>query len=206
MIKELSGRRRLFFPRALVNAIVRWILGVHSPTGTIRIANTATPDAGRSVALDVDMDAVMSACDKRAERRGLSKPQREAVRDTMRAHLDGNSLVWGEGVAQVNTEWLDKYMEGDGTASDNKCEAPSQTTAIVSGWQATPSMSAEADGTFTGGDAGGDGVVLYVLTRVADHGASASLFFRPITVTSDGRIYNIGAESDAQAITVATAT
>lgn len=119
-----------------------------------------------------------------------------------------NNLVGGYGINMEKNERGASTIAVDPAklpTAANKCEAPPQTNSLTSGYD-WDSNQTPVGGTFTGGDAGGNGVVLYVLTRVADHGASASLFFRPVTVTSDGRIYSIGAESDAQAITVATAT
>ena len=105
MIRELK-ERRLFAPMRLINSIVRWVLGVHSPTGTVRVRNTACPSGGRSLALDVDMEAVFADVERRLDGRGLSAAQRARIRDVVRANIDGTSLVWTDAGAAVNEAWL----------------------------------------------------------------------------------------------------
>lgn len=59
MIREfLSSRRLLFFPKRWANSVTQWICGVHSPSGTLKIVNTANPSRGRSASFDVDIEAV----------------------------------------------------------------------------------------------------------------------------------------------------
>ena len=110
MIKELT-RKTLFAPRRLINEMVRWILGVHSSEGTIRVANTATPGEERSLDLNVDVDAMKGCSDEWAASRGLSDPQREETANVMRQHLDGVTLVWQNDLASVNADWLDARLE-----------------------------------------------------------------------------------------------
>lgn len=59
MIREFLSRRRLiFFPKSWANSVSQWICGVHSPSGTLKIVNTANPSKGKSASFDVDIDAV----------------------------------------------------------------------------------------------------------------------------------------------------
>lgn len=88
-------------------------------------------------------------------------------------------------------------------AASNKCEAPKTTDTLSSGYDSTP-KSDPVGGSFTGGAAGGVGVKIWVLTRAAYHGVETDLFFREITVTSDGRIYAIGEENNTHVVTVVT--
>ena len=197
MIRELTGRRRLFSPRRLINELVRWVLGVHSPNGTIKINNTASPGE-RSIALDIDMEAVLSAVDKRRENSGLSKAQRDEARDVMRAHLDGNSLGWGDNCACVNSEWLEKFIEKD--PEQEGPVTPASTSNMDSGFNGLTTSHAKIGGTFQAGPAGGAGKVIKLCCRGMDDGQDGTLFWRPFTITSDGRIYAIDAESDAMGV------
>lgn len=209
MIREIKGRRGLFWPRWLVNEIVRWILGVHSPNGTIKINNTANPGNERSIALDVDMDAVISEANRRNENRGLSKAQREDARDVVRACLDGNSLTWGDGAASVNSEWLEQFIRDEGMEQPG-AEQPASTQTMPSGGYRTSggtvgqqsNLASMALDTFTAGAPGGEGRKIMLCCRGADTGGvNGALYWREFTITSDGRIYAIDAESDSMGIT-----
>ena len=199
MIKELTGRRRLFPPRRLINELVRWVLGVHSPSGTIKVNNSANPGE-RSLALDIDMEAVLSSVDKHDEGKGLSKSQREDVRDVMRSHLDGNSLVWGDGCASVDPEWLEHMLEGRQQQTDSGAQEPESTTSLASGFDGLITSHAKKGGTFTAGAPGGAGVKVKLLCRGMDDGQNGTLFWREFTITSDGRVYAIAAEDDAMGV------
>ncbi len=108
MIRELKTGSRLFYPRRLLNSLVRWVLGVHSPEGTIKVQNTATPNE-KSIALDVDMAAIISKMNERNV--GMTDAQRQDSADIMRAHLDGTSLIWTNEVATINKDWLARQLE-----------------------------------------------------------------------------------------------
>ena len=57
MIRFLrNGHGRGLIPRDLINSIVEWVRGVHSPNGTLRIKNTLSPTESGSVAIDVDVE------------------------------------------------------------------------------------------------------------------------------------------------------
>lgn len=74
--------------------------------------------------------------------------------------------------------------------------APTSTTPMPSGFDTTTSHS-KVGGTFTAGPPGGAGIVVELCCRGMDDGIDGTIFWRPFTITSDGRIYAIAAESDA---------
>ena len=129
MIRELKSGSRLFSPRRLINSLVRWVLGVHSPEGTIRIQNTATPDE-KSIALDVDMAAIIAKMNERNV--GMTDAQRQDSADIMRAHLDGTSLVWTNEVATINKDWLTKQLETNDGSTEGAELVPLGTSASES--------------------------------------------------------------------------
>lgn len=192
MIRELTGRRRIFSPRRLINELVRWVLGVHSPSGTIKVRNTANPGE-RSIALDIDMEAVLSAVDKRRENMGLSKAQREETRDVMRSCLDGNSLVWGDGCASVNSDWLDQYIK-DETQGQLPAPDAGTPTALLSGAQPSGGGASANSGSFTALGSG-NGVTFLAVSRSYENGGVTQLFFRQVTVAADGRICSVSGEN-----------
>ena len=87
-------RRALFFPVKWANAVSRWLLGVHSPEGTIKISNTANPKQDKSVGLDVDVDAVLSKIAPLLQKKGFSEEQRRDIRNIIRDSLDGATVKW----------------------------------------------------------------------------------------------------------------
>ncbi len=142
MIKELA-RKTVFAPRRLINEMVRWILGVHSSEGTIRVANTATPGEERSLDLNVDVDAMKGYSDEWAASRGLSDAQREETANVMRQHLDGVTLVWQNELASVNSDWLDARLEGLKTDDDGVTLADAGASAPESYAETPTTGSAE---------------------------------------------------------------
>ena len=192
MIRELTGRRRLFSPRRLINELVKWVLGVHSPGGTIKVNNTANPGE-RSLALDIDMQAVLSAVDKHDEGKGLSKAQREESRDVVRSCLDGNSLVWGDNCACVNSEWLDKYLDESGQEATLPAPDAGTPTALLSGVQPSGGGAGDNTSTFTASGSG-NGVKCLQVTRSYSNGGVTYLFFREFTYAADGRVCAISGE------------
>ena len=197
MIKELT-RKTIFAPRRLINEMVRWILGVHSSEGTIRVANTATPGEERSLDVNVDMDAMKARSDEWAASRGLSDVQRVEAADVMRQHLDGVTLMWRNDLASVNADWLDARLQGLGTASGGGSDdgtATSSYTAVESGAETGTSTDLKTDA-WTAAD-GGKGATVNVLTRVFTNGMNRWVYYRPFTISADGRVTAIGAEDAA---------
>ena len=58
MISEFKKKKLLFFPIPWANEIVKWISGINSPSGTIKINNTLSPSDKTSMTIDVDIDVV----------------------------------------------------------------------------------------------------------------------------------------------------
>lgn len=195
-----SGRRILFFQRSWANAVTRWILGVHSPEGTIKINNTADPGKDRSVALDVDVAAVASRIGNIIREHGFSASQRSAVKEIIRDVLDGISLTWNSGgTFSVNREWIEsvvKTIMQDGA----QMEAPSGTSTLDSGYSGVVANPTVMSDTFTAGAAGGMGLKVKLCTRTEDYGEHGKLAFREFTITPDGRIYAVAGESDAMGV------
>ena len=192
MIRELTGRRRFYWPRKLINELARWVLGVHSPGGTIKVNNTANPGE-RSLALDIDMAAVLSAVDKHEESKGLSKAQRDESRDVVRSCLDGNSLVWGDNCASVSADWLDKYLEDEGIEVVLPAPDAGTPTALLSGVQPTSGGAGNNTSTFMASGSG-NGVKCLQVTRSYSNGGVTYLFFREFKYAADGRVCAISGE------------
>ena len=188
MIAELTGRRRLFSPRRLINEIVRWILGVCSPSGTIKIHNTAHPDGEQSISLDVDVDAVSGRVAERFGNMPFTADQRKEVCDVVRTHVDDTSVVWRDGGLAVNEEWAKKQTEANLAAPD-----AGTPTSLLSGAQPTGGGASRNSGSFTA-TGSGNGVKFLAVTRSYSNGGVSELFFRQMTVAADGRICAVSAE------------
>ena len=61
MIREFKSRRLVFPPMRWMNAVARWILGVHSSDGSVAIANTPNPGNNGSIDLRVNVDALAAS-------------------------------------------------------------------------------------------------------------------------------------------------
>lgn len=118
----------------------------------------------------------------------------------------GDNCAFVQGVINSFTKG-NLVMSGDGDLIEDtgvKAEdvigvtEPDGTSAITSGAKTQPSRLPLTGGGKTFGNAGGAGVVIYLACRAVDDGASGSIFFRPFTISSDGRIYSIGGESTSQ--------
>lgn len=49
----------LLFPTSWANSVANWISGLHSQSGTIKIANTLNPGESKSASLDVNIPALV---------------------------------------------------------------------------------------------------------------------------------------------------
>jgi len=195
MIRELTGRRRFYWPRKLINELARWVLGVHSPGGTIKVNNTANPGE-RSLALDIDMAAVLSAVDKHDESKGLSKAQRDESRDVVRSCLDGNSLTWGDNCASVNADWLEQFIK-----DDNPTVLPTPdagTPGSLTSGAGVGGASASTDSFTASGS--GNGVKFFAVTRSYTNMGVTQLFFREITLAADGRWVSVSGENGSVSV------
>lgn len=109
MIRTFNKKRILFFPVSWANSVARWILGVCSPSGTIRIKNDAEPGRERSVSLDVDVPRVIRAAQGELDGRYVS---RQDIKDLLASMCDGQSIIMRNGVMSVNAEWLNSHPHG----------------------------------------------------------------------------------------------
>ena len=75
---------------------------------------------------------------------------------------------------------------------DPGVKEPAGTTAMTSGG---PFSGGADNSVMTFGSASGSGAVIYVACRGVKADGQAAIYFRPFTISGDGRIYSIGAES-----------
>ena len=207
MISLFTGRRRvLSFPKKWANAVVRWIAGIHSPSGTIRVKNTMSPGEDGSLQLDVDVDAVAKETLARVDTRPITQKERDRFDTHLRGKIDGNSITMKGAHIGVSDEWVENKCreyakENPGEGPD----APPSTTSMDSGFSGIISgYQSLAGGTFTAGAPGGAGTKVKLLCRGADGGVNGMLFWREFTITSDGRIYAIAAENSGDTMGVYT--
>ena len=106
-----SGIKILFFPKKWGNSIVRWIAGVHSPTGTIKVKNTMSPRDDGSLALDVNIDAVSEELLERMENRALTRQECNRISQHIRGIVDGSSIIMGGGHISVDGNWVDNRIK-----------------------------------------------------------------------------------------------
>lgn len=103
MIHLFQTRRRvLFFPVSWANSVARWLLGLTSETGTIRVTNSVAPDGGRAPSIDVDVAEVVRRAEGELAERFVSRRGASGV--------DGVSVQMHNGALRVNEEWLDNFV------------------------------------------------------------------------------------------------
>lgn len=207
MIHEFSQRVRvLFFPKTWANSVSRWILGVFSPSGTVKVTNTANPGDNGSLALDVNIDLVSELIARRLANGPVTREEIERMRQHLFGLVDGSTIIVRGGKATINLDAVVEKVKSEigDSGDDQGAVAPESTTTINSGFRngvvnRTPITSTAPVATF--GAPGGEGVVVNLACRAVNDGMWASVYFRPFTITSDGRIYAIGGEQ-APAIAV----
>ena len=194
MIKEFKSKARMFFfPKAWGNAVARWITGIISPSGTIKIKNTENG----SLELDVNMDAVCSRVRMAMDGRALTKAESEKIKAVIRAVLDGVSIKWGDGSFGVDADYLREMItEIVEQAIDGSVSAPTNPNGITSGYNGNAGTTPLSN-THTFGV---QGATISLACRSTDDGADGAVFFRTFTIAEDGRIYQIGGESSAAQI------
>lgn len=112
----------LFFPKKWANSIVRWIAGVHSPTGTISVQNTMSPNDDGSLALDVNVGALAKEIMERLELRPYTQVERSRFQFHLRGSIDGVSLEMSDGHVGVSAEWINnrirEYIQPDASGNN----------------------------------------------------------------------------------------
>lgn len=188
-------KRRLFFPVSWANSVSRWILGLHSPSGTVRITNTASPGEGASAAIDVDVDAVANRVMKiiGGDARGFSPRECALVRDLVGAYVDGATVLWKDRRIAVNTDWLEGWISNKIASSLDlpAPSAPNNPNNVQSGFAVNGSAGNMSDTHMFGTR----GATIQLACRGTSNGESGVVKFRPFTIAADGRLYAIGAES-----------
>ena len=112
MIHLFQGRRKLFsFPKKWANSIVRWISGICSPSGTIKVSNTMDPGDDASLELDVNMDAVAANVLERFEVRPVTNEERDRMKHLLRGMLDGSTILMSDGHIYVASDWIEDMIE-----------------------------------------------------------------------------------------------
>lgn len=200
MIRLFGKKKRVvFFPVAWANSVVRWITGIISPSGTIKIKNELDPGDNGSIQLDVNVDAVTDAVVRKMDGREFSANDRVRIRDIIWAYLDGYSVQFKDKRISVNVDWLAEQVRSlideIGTGSPQSPTNPKQFTSGYNGNNGTSQLTDTH--TF-----GAQGATVQLACRSTDDGADGAVFFRTFTIASDGRIYAIGTEgSVAQIVT-----
>ena len=158
MIHLIQGRKRLlFFPKSLVNSIVRWIAGVHSPSGTIKIRNTMNPSDESSIALDVNVEAVTHEVLEKFETRPVTNEECKRMKQHLRGMVDGSSVQMSDGHVSVNGEWVDNRIREYNKQDKDGDGEPQNPTTLASGGYRDASgavgqqanLALTAGGTFT---------------------------------------------------------
>ena len=117
MIRLFSDKgKMLFFPKQWANSVTRWILGIRSPSGTIKIGNTAQPSEGGSATLDIDVERVAKNVENIIGRRYL---QKKDFRSKLDATIDGVSIVASEKGIGISEEWLKAKIPSSGSGYSN---------------------------------------------------------------------------------------
>jgi len=211
MICEFRKTRLFRLPKSWANSVARWIMGVHSPGGTVKITNTLEPKSGGSLALDVNLDAIASELSQRMDSREVTNAERERIKTFVRGFIDGVSVkMRGEHIS-VDSEWLYRQIrdsikeeleerEGQLDFPEDPTQAGSMTSGVPG--QNVDSFSADS-GTFDFTDTENNGTKIFVLSRVQSNGMDVRLYFREWTLTPDGRIARIGYESKFVTVAVA---
>lgn len=111
MIHLFNGKKRiLFFPVGFANSVARWILGVHSPSGTIAIKNTATPGDNGSLAIDVNVDALRRIITGAIDDHDVTEREIKRTKDIVHGAIDGTSLIMGGEHISVSMDWLQQNI------------------------------------------------------------------------------------------------
>ena len=93
----------VFFPKRWANSVARWILGLHSPTGTLSIANTNDPQPGTGAAIDVNITETARRIESALRSSFVSRREPSGV-DNISLQLNS------QGQIRINEEWLDNFV------------------------------------------------------------------------------------------------
>lgn len=181
-----------FAPMKFLNAVARWILGVHSSDGTVIVKNTANPGDDGSVDLRVNVEAVCNKVEKIIGQRGLSSEQRTTVKEIIRGKIDGKTIiVSGEHVC-VSESWINEIINA--ALKDQEKTDGEQTATLTSGYSSSTDIGSRNNQSHTFGSVG---LKCFLPFRGVDNGQEGTTFWREVEITADGRFKVIGAETQA---------
>jgi len=119
VIRTFETKKRLLFtPKSWCNSVARWLLGIRSDSGTIRIKNTANPSSESGPSFDIDaretgktLDPILSESYPKKDDKKLLSP----------------SMCWDAGKLAVDGEWIQNEINKN-LESTTTPEASPQTT------------------------------------------------------------------------------
>ena len=124
MIRTFETKSRLLFaPKSWFNSVARWILGLHSETGTVRIRNTANPKA-KGPSIDVDVAEV-------AKRIGANLCQ--SFPQVGKGDLLGPAFKWEGGKLEIDGVWLSNQLARLDNKHKEKAEDATDVTKTGTG-------------------------------------------------------------------------
>lgn len=104
---HLFEKRGIIFPARWANSVSKWIAGVCSRTGTIRITNTMDPDGNGSASFDVDIEVLVK---KIQERLNLDYVRKDSLKEI----VDATSIDVSGGMIAVKTEYVLRVSKAQG--------------------------------------------------------------------------------------------
>jgi len=128
MIHLFNSRARvLFFPIRWANSVARWILGLHSNSGTIRVKNSANPNESGGASIDVDMERVSGDIKDRLAGHFQTKRDVEA---TICRSIDGSSLISRDRKILISEDWLRQRLGETGGSTTESSDVTFKLEAV----------------------------------------------------------------------------
>ena len=104
MIRTFDNAVRVFFPTKWANSVSRWILGLNSPSGTIKIGNTPEPSEGSSATIDVDEERLLQRLIERLDSRYVAKSK-------IGECMDATTIAVKDGKVGVRQDFILEYLD-----------------------------------------------------------------------------------------------
>jgi len=187
VIKTFETKKRLLFtPKAWCNSVARWLLGVRSDSGTIRIKNTANPSGESGPSFDIDVRETGKAIDPVLSESYPKKDDRKLLSPSMR---------WDAGKLAVDEEWITNQINKNMESTTTPEASPQSTdnTGASTATDATKTFAA----TFTDW-ATSDKKVLKLRLYALMSGSSGSHRLNPIDLefTQSGMLKSVKQVND----------
>lgn len=138
MIRTFNVRKMLFTPVGFLNSVASWLLNVRSPSGTIRIKNTANPTGENGPSFDIDAKETASAIDGILSENYPKRGDKKLLSD---------SLLWENGKIGISREWLRNAINSDINNNTKENENPASTDNT--GASTATDAEEDFDATFT---------------------------------------------------------